>query len=259
MSDTSYRSIKWDQFKDEYQDYMGGRTPTGRDVEEMNDALVKIILEFAREHNLFKKSRTFFVHKPWVKKGVRDKKEIFEKALHDCKITGFSEEGAILAYRLARADLVKSLRERRKLYFDSKTEAIVEARSSREFWSSINFFRKKGKPNPDAIMLEEWVRFYSDIFPVRQNLNVEIREIFIPLLDQRFTLKELDASIKRAKLNKSPGEDGISVEYFKNLNLEWKTHLLKLFNSILHEEVTPERWANIIVIMLYKKELVENV
>lgn len=254
-----YRSLKWDNnLKNEFQEFLVERTPTGWEVENMNDSITNLIYEFASVFKLFKNKRGCNMRKPWVDDLVREKKDIFKKALQGCKATNFLDEELTQTYRLARSDLVKTLRERRKIYFDSKIDAVTRARTAKEFWSSINFFRKNGKSSSDPIALEQWVQFYNDIFPVRQNLNAEIRELFNPLLDQSFTLDELEASIKKAKLNKSPGEDGIPAEYFKNLNLEWKIQLLKLFNKILETEVTPERWANIIVIMLYKKGLVEK-
>jgi hypothetical protein len=55
------------------------------------------------------------------------------------------------------------------------------------------------------------------------------------------------------KLGKATGPDGIPGEFFKNLDLETKKELLRLFNCILEKECIPEVWSNATTLILYKK------
>ena len=67
-------------------------------------------------------------------------------------------------------------------------------------------------------------------------------------------MEELEYSIKRAKLGKAPGEDGIPVEYFKALPNNWKEYILSLFNKALSSGSTPASWSRVIISMLYKNK-----
>lgn len=117
---------------------------------------------------------------------------------------------------------------------------VTSAKTLKEFWVAINFFGNNYKPNSSPITLEQWQQFHPNGLPLMRNLTIEIREVHVSQLDQNFTFEELENSLKRCKLNKSPGKDGILAEYFKNLNNKRKLHLPNIFNIILKREVIPK-------------------
>lgn len=59
----------------------------------------------------------FVLYKPWVDKEIKGKNEIFKGSLAACKAVRFLDEERTQAYMLARSDLVKTLRIKRKVYF----------------------------------------------------------------------------------------------------------------------------------------------
>lgn len=61
-------------------------------------------------------------------------------------------------------------------------------------------------------------------------------------------MKELLSSIAHCKNNKSPGNDGLRYEFYKNLH-----YILNIFNSIMINENIPSSWSPVQLYMLYKK------
>lgn len=58
---------------------------------------------------------------------------------------------------------------------------------------------------------------------------------------------------KKCRESKSPGPDGLSYEFFKNLPEEGIDYLTILFNNILNIEKVPDSWRETLLRMLYKK------
>lgn len=103
------------------------------------------------------------------------------------------------------------------------------------------------------IPIDEWVKYYKNIFPPRSSQVLEIANNFVPELDSPFTLQELELAIATAKLGKAPGIDGIPSEYYKMLPRSWRLAVLNCFNKIFDGEVMPSSWSKIIISMLFKK------
>ena len=73
-----------------------------------------------------------------------------------------------------------------------------------------------------------------------------------PQLDRHITINELINSINKCENRKTPGPDGISFEFFKNLPSCWLYYILDLFNKILDNESVPPDWGKIIITMIPK-------
>ena len=74
-------------------------------------------------------------------------------------------------------------------------------------------------------------------------------------------MDELVHVLKQFKNNRSPGPDGIPIEFFKLLNAEGLNCTLELLNKCWSEEVMPDEFELAEVVTLYKKgnvELPEN-
>ena len=65
--------------------------------------------------------------------------------------------------------------------------------------------------------------------------------------------EEILSEIKKLKNNKSPGEDGLSGEFYKCLSSTLLPVLLKLFNEIFHTGEFSECWSTAVIITLFKK------
>jgi hypothetical protein len=72
------------------------------------------------------------------------------------------------------------------------------------------------------------------------------------VLEQPFTLQELEQAVQRAKNNKSPGLDGLSYEFYKRTFASTGLHLLEALNEMLRQEQLVESLRRGVVRLLPK-------
>jgi len=66
-----------------------------------------------------------------------------------------------------------------------------------------------------------------------------------------FTLDELNNALAKTK-DSSPGEDGIHYKMLKNMPLDAKKHLLKMYNKFFKDSYFPQTWTKSIIIPILK-------
>lgn len=108
-------------------------------------------------------------------------------------------------------------------------------------------------PRDSVISGEEWYQFYRGCYPPRQLTILEIEGNEDPFLDGVITEAEVIESLKKLKLGKTPGEDGISNEFLRALPGNWVLYVTSLFNKILKGESVPLAWASVLMTMIHKK------
>ena len=105
---------------------------------------------------------------------------------------------------------------------DSNDFKITDAKKILEM--QTDFYQKLFSSN-NTIELKD-----STFAPLLNNLP-QLTEILKEKLEQPFSLKELEDSIKRSKPNKAPGPDGYTNEFFKFFKEELKTWLFRAYNE----------------------------
>ena len=68
-----------------------------------------------------------------------------------------------------------------------------------------------------------------------------------------FTMEELQDAIRKTKNGKSPGQDGIAGEIFKNAG-HGVQPLLRIFNTIKDTKLIPELWYEVLVVLVFKNK-----
>jgi ribonuclease HI len=74
----------------------------------------------------------------------------------------------------------------------------------------------------------------------------------IGILNEMFNLHELKQAIRSAKINKSPGDDGIPYEFLKHLHKNALNILLVFYNKIWKEGKLPTDWHHSVILPLLK-------
>ena len=221
----------------------------------MNYNLEKCIIDIACKINMVKNCKKISYNNPWSNIKCTTATKSLKKSLYFCKKHNFSKESLEL-YTKEKQSYKKILAAQKALYNNKYLESIYSAKNPKDFWDAINFFRKKKSlGNLSSITLDDWVLKYQKFYSTDSIIQNRVinTPVLIPELEKPFTYDELCVSLKKCKQNKSPGENGISYEFLKNLPNNWILYINLLYNKILIFQSTPETWSNIIVKMLYKK------
>ena len=89
------------------------------------------------------------------------------------------------------------------------------------------------------LILEEQRNFYTELYSKDKNVNFSMEnteKLYVPeeikiQQEEQLTMSDLEIAIKRMKNNKTPGEDGISVDFYK---VFWKILKVPFHNMVLH-------------------------
>ena len=71
-------------------------------------------------------------------------------------------------------------------------------------------------------------------------------------LEKDFEMEELDHVLKKGKNNKSPGGDGIPIEFFKWLTVEALEYIITILNQYWNNEITPNEMETTEVVTLFQ-------
>ena len=88
------------------------------------------------------------------------------------------------------------------------------------------------------------------IFQIIPNYSVSTYE---PMLDSTINLRELREGLMILKPGKSPGAEGVFVEYLKIFGLKFEAIVLTSINNIFSAHIYPSKWALNFLKPIYKK------
>ena len=109
----------------------------------------------------------------------------------------------------------------------------------------IPYFRKakEGVPIKRAEQAQKVAEFlHENIWSLdkstgnKDNLNKENINKNVKFNIKQFTMKELNAAIKKLKRDKAPGPDGLPTDFFKELDYLNKVYILSILNKWWTEE-----------------------
>ena len=122
-----------------------------------------------------------------------------------------------------------------------------------------------GKTNKDEI-LNETLNFYKTLY-TKQNIKDEeidnyllnfnpnsITENEKENLNNFISNKEILDAIQQMNINKSPGEDGLTAEFYKTFKFELCDYLNELYNNILLMKIMPESISMGVITLIYKNK-----
>ena len=111
--------------------------------------------------------------------------------------------------------------------------------------------------------LENILNFYSNLFKKKEidkeTLKDMLKYFTIPdtvntnIMGNKISLDELKIAIKSSRNNKSPGDDGIPIIVYKNLNDKMLIQLQDEMNKSLNGKKFIDSWYNGIITLIFKK------
>lgn len=189
--------------------------------------------------------------KPWFDRECAVMKKKLNLMVKLCKKHGF--HGIHSINFLAVKKQYKSLiRKKRENFYAAMRDRFANTRNHKEFWSVVRYARCRSSPICE-IPLEVWEKYYSDILQEKVIENVTFYGTFDQVLDGPFSFSEIKKALTNCKCGKAPGDDGISIEFYKNLTDDWLLFVQALFNRVLEKEQYPVAWSSATLIHLYKK------
>lgn len=193
---------------------------------------------------------------PWF-----DKTCAYFRKCHSVSLRRMKSGGFIAADRLNFLFLKKMYRlvicHTKDRYFANLSDQIIRANDSSSFWTAVFKLLPSSPKNCAALGIEEITEHFRGIFNSATPLLTENHALSspsVPFLDQDISLFELDLALKKCKRGKAPGTDGVSYEFFMNLNVNNRCWLLSCLNGILRSEIVPRSWADLKMFLLHKKD-----
>ena len=94
-------------------------------------------------------------------------------------------------------------------------------------------------------ILEEQHKFYKTLytedrkiqFNIKNETDIRLSEEDKNRLDENVSLEELGAALKMLKLNKSPGNDGLTVEFYKTFWADIKVIIWPMYTQVMSQKL----------------------
>jgi Reverse transcriptase (RNA-dependent DNA polymerase)/Endonuclease-reverse transcriptase len=145
-----------------------------------------------------------------------------------------------------------------KKQFENKiVQNLQNIQFPKQFWQAVNYFRENKHSTSSAISLIQWYDYFKKLYnPATLISPIHYAMPFFEddLLDSDFSILDLNFILKKAKLNRSPGLDGIPYEFIQNSSVDFKLQLLKLYNYIFKTGNIPKEFRCAICIPLFKNK-----
>lgn len=173
-----------------------------------------------------------------------------------------NSEACRKSYVESRSNYSKICEQKKIRYKLSNIEKLNHIRNSSDWWKLANSMKNV---HPKVGNNLTSVQFYSHFKSLLCNIDSDcsiswsITNTIDPFLDSPFEMRELILVLKTAKLNKAPGQDRISYEFYKNAPSCFLNELISLYNIIFLREDIPDSFRRSIIIPLFKKGDINNV
>ena len=140
---------------------------------------------------------------------------------------------------------------------ENRWKWLIEENDPRQIWCAINWrgtFDTKIRNSPSNQVFADYFKrlFGESDSNIDYNEAGSINNVYIPLLDDPISEREVRDSIKLLKGNKAAGPDGISPGILKLLNDSWVELIVYLVNIIFYTYY-PDEWTKSKLITIYKK------
>ena len=117
---------------------------------------------------------------------------------------------------------------------------------------------KKGELLTDEGKIEDrWREYFSDLLNVMEEREEQIRDEEVNINNgqaesDRITEEEIRKELKHMKNGKSPGEDGLTAELYKEGGEELIKSIIVLFNKVWDTGEVPKEWGRAIICPIFK-------
>ena len=145
--------------------------------------------------------------------------------------------------------------------FNNRQKLISSRKNPKIFWQLLKQNTNKSKNIENTCNLQIWKNHFENLLYKENQLPLEYSNFAgrednnENILNEIITLDEIHKSIRKLKLGKAQGTDGIGAEFYRYTCYEIAPILCTLFNNIYSTGNLPDMWRDSIVIPVYKSGL----
>ena len=252
-------------------------------ISRLNDVLLSAGKRSFLPRNNDKKTKankpTKHKSKKWFNKECAKYRQILRKYSRNLSTRPF-DRNTLNLFQKCRNEYKSVCRKAEKQYRHYLTEKLcnIEQNDPKVFWNIIKQMNNWGKDKTDEtdnITPSNWHKYFKTLLnrtnPTKEATSTQtaermndvdtpslIYESFNPILDSRISTVEMREAISKLKNKKSPGPDGIPVEYLKVFGGMYEDILLKIVRILFSRHIYPPQWDTNYLIPIYKKDDVED-
>ena len=193
---------------------------------------------------------------PWwdleCDRAIRCRKALLKKWKH----TGHS--GDWVAYQKQAALTKKLIKSKKRINFKLMASQLNKNSDLRLFWHRINILKNRwlhSQPNSSAPLdYNTYIETINKLCPVwapTESLHLDSTH-FNPVLDDPFSIEELNRVLHKLKPESAPGPDMIENKMILHLPDSWKKLLLDCINLCYTSLVFPEEWSECTIKLIPK-------
>lgn len=163
------------------------------------------------------------------------------------------------AYTTYRNQFKNICKTKRLAYEVQQRSVLVSARNNpTKFWKHIKMSRDQKTQLNAEILSNDWFDYFGKLFSFNADQDFEF-DLDTPTaanaqsLNDPFTEQEVTTAIHKLKVGKTPGPDGLAVEFFKNTCNESTNLLTQIFNAIFDTGIFPKIWGQSIICPIHKQ------
>ena len=162
------------------------------------------------------------------------------------------------SYCTLRREYKNLLHRKKKIFNESICNKLLESiNDQKTFWDVVNNTLPKRKFNKNDISIEQWYDHFKHLLEQEQdNNNIDLGEFegeHNEHLNRPISVEEVSLAIKKLKLKKSSGPDGIVGEFLRFSPDFTVPFFVKFLNALFDRGIYPDRWNESIILPLYKK------
>lgn len=165
-------------------------------------------------------------------------------------------------YFESRTSYRKLCNLKKLMYQNQNIEKLNSVKNVSDWWKLANVIKNRSPQMGNSLNVNEFYNHFKKLLSQSECDRLiawAVPNTIDPFLDSPFEFREIVLVLNNAKLNKAPGQDRISYEFYKFSPSCFLYEVLSLLNRIfLHEDI-PSSFRSSIIIPLYKKGDVNNV
>ena len=195
----------------------------------------------------------------WFDKECRTFRKKVRKSLRSFKSTLSGNDR--FNYCKLRREYKNLIYRKKKDFNNLMINKLIESINCQEsFWKQIHEMMPRKKMISNNIQMENWFQHFKLLLEKEDEQDVVVNNEVLNedqdnnhVLNRPITEEEILLAIRKLKLRKAAGPDGLVGEFYKYANEIFVPFFVKFFNFLFDKGIYPDNWCESVILPLYKK------